>query len=210
MELCWKHTSTISQIAHSETHKTLVSCSIEGEVVVWEYLHKFRLEFKNRTLLHCGEVTHCAIDDEMRVYVTGGEDGLVNIVDLFNHSLLRTLKFPEPIRWVLTVVFPLYLVVIGGEEWQKCFSLNGQLLEKSRLKITEPPMVFKYSHFKDRVLAKVGTELLFLKMPSFSVFYRYEIRKGDEGCRHFVMENNCMLYTLPNSVVCARGCDMVG
>ena len=59
--------------------------------------------------------------------------------------------------------------------------------------------------FKDRVLMRVGREIIFVKLPSFEVIYRYELKKGDEEARHFIIYNNCMLYTVPNTVVCAQG-----
>lgn len=41
-------------------------------------------------------------------------------------------------------------------------------------------------------------------MPSFEVIYKYELKKGDEKAHNFIIDDNCMLYTVPNTVVCAQ------
>lgn len=58
--------------------------------------------------------------------------------------------------------------------------------------------------YRERVLMRVGDEILFVKMPSFEVVYRYELKKGDERAGNFIIDEHCMLYTVPNTVVCAQ------
>lgn len=45
--------------------------------------------------------------------MTAGEDGLVNVVDLFNYQLIRTFKFEERILSVNAVIYPYYMLLIG-------------------------------------------------------------------------------------------------
>lgn len=80
-------------------------------------------------MIHYGKVNHVSINSHLKVYVTGGEDGLVNIVDLFNHKLIKTIKFKESVRSVNAVIYPYYMLLIGLGNSQKCYSLNGQLLQ---------------------------------------------------------------------------------
>ena len=132
-----------------------------------------RLEFKNKLILHNGNVNSIVINDHLKVYVTGGDDGLINIIDIFSYKRIKTIKIQESINSVDIMVYPYYIVFVCTENGQKCYSINGQLISKEKLDIISTPVVFKEMGFKNRVLVRVGEEILFIKLPSFEILYRY-------------------------------------
>lgn len=111
-----RHLDTVTCVGKSETNRIIVSCSRVGEVIVWEYSTKMRMEYKNRQILHNGSITTIVINDNLKVYVTGGEDGLVNVMDLFNYKRLRTLKMTESITSVNVIIYPYNMILICSEK----------------------------------------------------------------------------------------------
>lgn len=109
----------------------MASGSNNGEVIVWWYDSKMKILYQHKLVHHYSRVNHLAIEDELRLLLSAGEDGLVVLTNLFSGKLLRVFRFNEPVGWVLNLNYPYHMLLINAGRRQLCYSINGQYLDEA-------------------------------------------------------------------------------
>ena len=104
---------------------------------------------------HYSRINHLAIEDELRLLVSAGEDGLVVLTNLFSVKLMRVLRFAEPVSWVLTLSYPYHMLLINVGKRQLCYSINGQYLDEAELDVVLKPQLYKQMGYQDRAILKL-------------------------------------------------------
>jgi WD40 repeat protein len=143
-EIHTKHSDTVTAIAADEELALVVSGTVSGEVIVWEYLNKGqatssgythtsrKLIYRQKIVAHYSCINGIHVHSDLRVAVCSGQDGLVTIIDLERYETIRTLKIGIPVSTSLLLKYPYYMLFIACEQnKQFCYSLNGQLLDEA-------------------------------------------------------------------------------
>jgi hypothetical protein len=81
---------------------------------------------------HTNKINHISIEEELRVLVSSGEDGLVVLANLFSGNLIRILRFTEGIKWAKCLSYPYTMIALQSGEKQLCYSINGQYLDEAQ------------------------------------------------------------------------------
>lgn len=81
-------------------------------MIVWEYNSKMKVLYKHKMVYHEKKVNHITIEEDLRVVVSGGEEGMVVIANLFSGNLIRILKFEEGIKWAMCLSYPYTMMVL--------------------------------------------------------------------------------------------------
>jgi WD40 repeat protein len=168
-----KHSDTITALTHCERSKLIASGSLNGEVIVWEYNNKMKVLYQNKMVHHYARINHISVEDELRILVSAGEDGLVVITNLFSGKLMRVLKFEESIGWAMCVSYPYTMIVILAGKKQLCYSINGQYIDEAEFDVQLKPQVYIQMGFQDRIIFKLEKEFVFLSLPDFRTESRY-------------------------------------
>jgi len=160
--------------------------------------------YHNKLVHHYARINHLAIEDELRLLLSAGEDGLVILSNLFSGKLLRVFRFAEPVGWVLNVSYPYHMLLINVGKRQLCYSINGQFLDEAEFDVTLKPQLYRQMGYQDRAILKLEKEFVCLNLPDFRTESRYcPNRENDQCLSHFIVRPGNILFAVEDKVVYA-------
>lgn len=136
------HKTTVCVIASDSKEQTIITGSKTGEVIVWRN-HNYDCLLEPTSVAnpwvnfkqlndHERQVTSIFINDEMCLFVTSSTDGRVNLYNLWEANLIRTISHPNQLQIYSAVLgqspIPLCAFYSREDHMWHVYSLNGTSL----------------------------------------------------------------------------------
>ena len=146
-----KHSDTVTAIAGDEELAVVVSGTVNGEIIFWQFISKAsqnptniplthipyahsnrKLIYRNKIVTHYKRINKININADLRVAVCSSDDGLVSLIDIERYEVIRIINIGIPIKNALILNYPYYMVFVSCKKNQQfCFSVNGQMLDQA-------------------------------------------------------------------------------
>lgn len=125
-----KHSDTVTAISGSEELQILVSGTINGEMIIWEYVNKSnninyaslsqpythssrKLIYKNKIVVNSKRINQITINNDLRMAVCACDDGLLSLIDLERFEVVRIIRIGEAIKNAQILTSPYYMFFIS-------------------------------------------------------------------------------------------------
>ena len=86
-----KHSDTVTALGGSEELQIMVSGTVSGEIIIWEYVSKSnavqghihrKLIYKQKVVVHYQKINSINLNNDLRAAVVCSEDGMVSLIDV--------------------------------------------------------------------------------------------------------------------------------